>query len=248
MKKLSPEDQQAFLTLCETALGIKSVTQFNAWMHTHVHAFFPFGMMVAVLGSILDQTIFIERLICIGYPAEFVPQLQLEIKLSDRPLVARWYRERTPQIINADETHSQLSPFELEQMRKYDKRNFAVHGMVDIQGQKGSYISFSRLPDRLTEHHREKLTMMAPQLHQVLCSLQDMQAPRPVSSACALSDRQREVLRLVARGKTNREIAAQLQRSESTIRNHVHTILANLGVANRTEASARLLQIGSFDP
>jgi DNA-binding CsgD family transcriptional regulator len=53
-----------------------------------------------------------------------------------------------------------------------------------------------------------------------------------------LSPRELEVLALVARGKTNREIAAALVISEHTVARHVQNILAKLGVSSRTAASA----------
>lgn len=51
-----------------------------------------------------------------------------------------------------------------------------------------------------------------------------------------LSRRENEVLRLVARGMTNAEIAAELFISPITVRNHVSAILTKLGVTNRTQA------------
>jgi DNA-binding NarL/FixJ family response regulator len=53
-----------------------------------------------------------------------------------------------------------------------------------------------------------------------------------------LSARELEVLRLVASGKTNREIAAELVLSEHTVARHVQNILAKLGVSSRTAATA----------
>jgi DNA-binding CsgD family transcriptional regulator len=53
-----------------------------------------------------------------------------------------------------------------------------------------------------------------------------------------LSTRELEVLALVARGKTNREVAAALVISEHTVARHVQNILAKLGVSSRTAASA----------
>lgn len=52
-----------------------------------------------------------------------------------------------------------------------------------------------------------------------------------------LSERELEVLVLVAEGKTNAEIAAALVLSEKTVRNHVSTILEKLGLTNRIEAA-----------
>jgi DNA-binding NarL/FixJ family response regulator len=56
------------------------------------------------------------------------------------------------------------------------------------------------------------------------------------SAIDSLSPREREVLDLVAEGRSNREIAAQLCVSESTIHSHLHNILDKLGLHNRVQA------------
>lgn len=60
---------------------------------------------------------------------------------------------------------------------------------------------------------------------------------KPVSKLAALSDREREVLALLAEGLTNREIAARLFISEKTVRNHVSGVLRKLDFRHRTEAA-----------
>jgi DNA-binding NarL/FixJ family response regulator len=52
-----------------------------------------------------------------------------------------------------------------------------------------------------------------------------------------LTDREREVLLLVARGQANKEIAAELVISERTARTHVSNILSKLGLSSRTQAA-----------
>ena len=62
-----------------------------------------------------------------------------------------------------------------------------------------------------------------------------------------LSDREREVLTLVAQGHTNKEIAGELVISKVTARNHVSHILEKLGMSRRSEAAAFAAQMGLLD-
>ena len=59
-----------------------------------------------------------------------------------------------------------------------------------------------------------------------------------------LTDREVEVLRLVAQGRSNREIAAELYIAEKTARNHVERVYTKLGVNNRTQASLAAIDLG----
>lgn len=52
-----------------------------------------------------------------------------------------------------------------------------------------------------------------------------------------LTERQIEVLRLLAAGKPNKTICRELQMSEGTVKTHINAIYRNLGVVNRTEAA-----------
>jgi DNA-binding CsgD family transcriptional regulator len=63
-----------------------------------------------------------------------------------------------------------------------------------------------------------------------------------------LTERELEVLRLVAAGRSNREIAGELFISPKTASVHVSNILGKLGVASRGEAAARAHSLRLFDP
>ena len=67
------------------------------------------------------------------------------------------------------------------------------------------------------------------------------------SLAEKLSDREREVLRLMARGFSNADIAQRLFLSEGTIRNYVSSILTKLEVSDRTQAAVIALRYGLAD-
>jgi len=63
-------------------------------------------------------------------------------------------------------------------------------------------------------------------------------APRPPAYPDGLSEREVEVLRLIAQGKSNQQIAGELIISLNTVLHHVTNILGKTGAANRTEAVA----------
>lgn len=60
--------------------------------------------------------------------------------------------------------------------------------------------------------------------------------PRQVRADHDLSNRESEVMELVARGRTNGQIAAELFLSEKTVKNHVNSIFGKLGVTSRAQA------------
>jgi ATP/maltotriose-dependent transcriptional regulator MalT len=70
----------------------------------------------------------------------------------------------------------------------------------------------------------------------------------PSSSDFGLTGREREVLRLVAAGRSNRDIANELFMAPKTASVHVSNILGKLGVANRGEAAAKARALGLVDP
>ncbi len=71
-----------------------------------------------------------------------------------------------------------------------------------------------------------------------------MQAVSAPESPEALTERETEVLRLLAQGKANKEIARSLNISEKTVKVHVSNILSKLGVQSRTQATLYAIRIG----
>jgi DNA-binding NarL/FixJ family response regulator len=59
-----------------------------------------------------------------------------------------------------------------------------------------------------------------------------------------LTRRETEVLRLLARGRSNKEIAVDLSIAEKTVKTHVSNILGKLGVSSRTQAALYAIRIG----
>ncbi len=76
-----------------------------------------------------------------------------------------------------------------------------------------------------------------------------MKPPTPSPSPSAalvepLTEREMEVLRLLAEGLSNREIATRLYLAEGTVKNYVSSILGKLGARDRTQAALRARELG----
>ena len=67
---------------------------------------------------------------------------------------------------------------------------------------------------------------------------------RAPASPEALTERETEILKLIARGKANKEIAGELFIDETTVKSHVHSILSKLNVSSRTQAALYAVNVG----
>jgi DNA-binding CsgD family transcriptional regulator len=90
-------------------------------------------------------------------------------------------------------------------------------------------------PD-FSDRDRAILTLLRPHLHQAYLAAERRRHPVP-----RLTPRQNELLRLLAAGRTNTQIARQLGIAEGTVRTHLENIYDKLGVSSRTAAVTRAL-------
>ena len=74
--------------------------------------------------------------------------------------------------------------------------------------------------------------------------MQQVTTPRKVEAGAQLTEREREVLKLLAEGRSNKEIARSLVVSERTVKGHVSNILGKLGLQDRTQAALYAVRHG----
>ncbi len=102
----------------------------------------------------------------------------------------------------------------------------------------------------MTVHRGESI--IDPQITKKILSELRQQRPKrrsenPQENRYHLSDREIEVLKKVAGGKSNKEIANELDLSEKTIKNHLHNIFSKMKVDDRTKAALKGIQEGIID-
>jgi DNA-binding NarL/FixJ family response regulator len=109
-------------------------------------------------------------------------------------------------------------------------------------------------PDRLVEGIHVVAAgeaLLAPSLTRRLIE-EHIRRPPPVSGVPApirnLTEREREVLTLVARGQSNDEIATTLVVSDATVKTHINRILAKLGLRSRVQAVVLAYETGLVRP
>jgi len=74
------------------------------------------------------------------------------------------------------------------------------------------------------------------------------ESPNALPSPGELTERELDVLRAIARGLSNQEIADALSISTYTVRSHVRSILSKLSFSNRTQAAMYAVEIGLTKP
>lgn len=127
-------------------------------------------------------------------------------------------------------------------------RSAAVHGIRDERGSHDClYVAFSA-KEQFTETERGAMAMVLPYIDTALRQVEHLPHQAQVQSAPttfndallkadhALSDREAEILKWVALGKTNPEIGSILEISAFTVKNHMQRVFKKLDVSNRAQA------------
>jgi DNA-binding NarL/FixJ family response regulator len=173
-------------------------------------------------------------------------QLQPDIVLLDLVMPHMGGVEATPQIIQA-------SP----QARVLILTSFGEDAQVfpAIRAGAQGYLLKDIHPDELVralrEAHQGKVQLHPDIAKKLMSAVAEASPPpsQPAESQAApgldqLTEREREVLGLIAQGLNNREIAASLIISEKTVKTHVSSILGKLGLEDRTQAAIWALKHG----
>ncbi len=169
-----------------------------------------------------------------------IPQAKPDVVLLDMYLPKRNGLE----VLKALKQSESLPPTLI--LTTFDEDKFIIGGLR--AGAKGYLLKDVSL-DQLTSAIRTLAgggTIVHPAVTQrLLNNLDRIQCDFPsTDTAEALSGREVEILRLVARGYNNREIGDALAIAEGTVKNYISSILSKMGVRDRTRAVLKALEAG----
>ena len=148
---LTLEEQQLYLNFAQASQRIDTTEAFQKYIQAFVRPLFPHAMTLACVGGIVNGKAVLEMAIALNYPDALFSKVHEIVNISDRSLLARWYMERKPQLIELGRNEHLLSAMERSEMEMFNFDNFAAHGVVDLDGKRGSYISLAGIPGGVSE-------------------------------------------------------------------------------------------------
>ncbi len=188
---------------------------------------------------------------------DLVPDIELVGEAENGVQAVELDRELTPDVVLMDLMMPEMDGIECIKQIKTGRpsarilvlTNFAGEDMIfpAIKAGAMGYHLKDSSPEALIEAIRQinrDIVSLHPSIaRKVLEELHSAGEKRPLSEE-PLTQREMEVLRLLAQGLENHEIAAQLVISEATVRTHVSNILGKLHLASRTQAALYALREG----
>lgn len=239
---LGPVDPTAFIRLAEACMAAQDEDGFRRLVREHVRPLLPHELLVAVVGTLDLEHLCIKSIVFVDYPPGGDEMIPRTINLRERPIVRQWVRTREPIVVELPRDAHSMSPRERSEIEILELGRLAIHGVLDLSSRAGTYFSFGRVPRSLDEKAlKDRLRMLAPLLHMGLVNVSGHAPSSEPSALRSLSKTEEELLRWVAAGRSNREIASLRARSVATVRNQLHSIFVKLGVSSRTEAMHLLL-------
>lgn len=205
------------------------------WVDQALRPFFPFSHLVVVHGELVAGQLRTTHWLEIGHSAAYLEALPSAFELAERGALAWWFAHRRPMLIDPQHPSDVVTAHELDEIDRFGLGNVAMHGILNLRANVGTYFFFSGLPGVLGDWHRDALTLVVPVLNDLyLRYMADRMPSSPVSFG-GLTPRQKDIVRLAAEGRDDKAIARGLGIAEKTVRNQLTSVYARLGVSKRSQ-------------
>lgn len=247
--QLTTEERVRFLRIVAECGRIQRHYDIYRWLSGDVQHFLPHQILLSAWGDFASWNLKLD--LTSGLPGVRTGQLaHCRVDQLLRQAYARWTDAgRRSMLFRPGELHEAHHCHCAIHAALRGMRAVLVHGVHDKRsGDESLFIAFtcgSFTKGRSTLRFTSMLDPLVAQIDAAFRKVPAFQlvdgrsTPRDGSNALDLSGRELEVLEAICRGKTNLEIAAALDISPFTVKNHVQRIFRKIGVTNRTQAAAR---------
>jgi len=178
-------------------------------------------------------------MLTIGFTDEHKAHISAAFELGQRGALERWLSNRQPFCIDPETPPSYVTPFELEEIRRFSMGNIVAHGVLNAKNNAGTYFSFAGIPSPLSNWHLDAIRLISPVLNDLYLSDIANSSSREASFT-TLSPRQKVIVRLLVAGLDNKTIARKMETTEKTVRNQLSNIYSLLKIHKRSQLQAFL--------
>jgi len=199
----------------------------------------PHRGVLLLLARRKEALLKIDSHIALGYEDEATANALSIESTTNRKALQYWLSTGIPLVIDLPADSNTVSSREAAEIQNLKLGRIAAHGVLDPRRQLGSYMTYARVDPLLPRHVvAQRLRVLTPPLHQAFMNVLSRVEP-VVQPTHKLSASEISLIKLLAAGKTNAEIAKSRCRSANTVRNQLATLFAKLNASNRAEAVAR---------
>jgi transcriptional regulator EpsA len=247
--RLSDIDRERFTDAVEASFAVSIRPQFFTWTQTSVQGILGHEILVCGVADGAGHGLSMHRFSATRYFRQehfdalcdtgsgLLPRLVAAAEGGRRSVLCTPGQNRRA----ADESLSEL-------VRDQELVNLVAQFVLGTRGKIEAFYAFARLdrtPDSRSAYMAE---LIVPHLHaafiRVLAHERDLVTSESRRAGRMVTRRQEQILALVKAGKTNFEIAQELDCSPWTVKNHIQAILRKLDSHSRTHAIARAISLG----
>lgn len=245
---LSHEERQFLVDIIDASMRVIKRHHFFSWTQGVLQSLLPHEILVCGISLGYEQHMRMYRFSSSRYfnDEHFAAVCEPEAGLL-RQMMGYWEATSLPCLIGGTSQGIGCDPAWIDLLQRHELRNAAAHGMRGADGTIKSYYCFARVTEpfspRLTYILKILVPFMDATLSRVLAQ-EEREDRHSARTQFPITGREAQILRRIKDGHTNVQIAALLEISPHTVKNHVRRILFKLGVQTRTQATAKAMQLG----
>ena len=227
--------------IVERLLDVTTPKALANWLENELRPIFPYAACTIALGRTVPDVSLSTICSTPGFPESLLRSFRVLSDGSATPLLQQWLTLQKPVVVDLRIEYQGIAPLWLSVLRQQNFKQAAVNGGFDLRGRRLIYICFLDVGINNPDATRRILGIIMPHIVNAVGQVYRSMRRKQDIPATVLSLREREILKWVREGKTNKEISDILGLSFKTVKNHVENILSKLGVTNRAEAVAKAL-------